>query len=41
MTKGDKELAWVFGSAGVLLIVYLFWPKGASVVNPPAPAVAP
>jgi hypothetical protein len=38
MTRGDKELWIVFGGAGVLLLAYLFWPKGASVVNPPAPA---
>jgi hypothetical protein len=41
MTKGDKELAWVFGSAGALLLAYFFWPKGPSVVNPPAPIAPP
>ena len=36
MTKGDKELALVFGGAGALLLVYLFWPKTVTA----APAAA-
>lgn len=38
MTKGDKELAWVFGSAGALLLVYLFWPKPATTAVLPGSA---
>jgi len=39
MTKGDKELWVVFGSAGALLIAYLLWPK--PVIAKPAPAPTP
>jgi hypothetical protein len=43
MTKGDKELWVVFGSAGALLIAYLLWPKPviAKTVTPPAAPPAP
>lgn len=40
MTKGDKELAWVFGGAGALLLVYLFWPKTVAAQAPAAPVPA-